>query len=87
MMIRRAGIDDVDVITENRVQFGVDTANVKDPTLFRVSTRQYLEKHIESDDLIAYFAVEDGKIVAICMMSVYQTIPIPSCLNVKVVCC
>ncbi|HEX2938809.1 MAG TPA: GNAT family N-acetyltransferase [Ruminiclostridium sp.] len=83
MEIRRAGINDIDLLTENRVEFVSLIRNIQDPETFKNQTRQYLREHINDGSIICWICVDAGKIVSSCLLCVYTTIPIPSSINGK----
>lgn len=81
MDIRRAKLSDIDMLTDNRLEFVCSIRNIENIEKFRTKTREYLQKHIEDDSLISYIAVDEGKIVSTCILCVYETLPTPSCLS------
>ncbi len=83
MEFRKATINDVDAFVENRMQFIVSVREVANPEQFRQLTREYVQQHIEQDDLIIYIATDGGKIVASCLACVYTTMPVPVCYSGK----
>jgi GNAT superfamily N-acetyltransferase len=83
MDIRKAGFGDVDMLTDNRLEFVCSIRNIENKEEFRCRTREYLQKHIEDGSLISYIALDGSKIVSSCILCIYQTLPIPSCLNGK----
>ena len=42
------------------------------------ATTEYLKKHIEDDSIICYIAIDNNKIIASVIVSVYTVIPKPS---------
>jgi len=83
MDIRKAVFSDIDMLADNRVEFVCSIANIENKDEFRVYTREYLHKHFEDGSLLSYIAVDGGKIVSACILCIYQTLPIPSCMNGK----
>lgn len=81
MDIRRANFRDIDMLTENRLEFVCSIRNIEKIEEFRTKTREYLQKHLENDSLISFIAVDEGKIVSSCILCVYETLPTPSCLS------
>lgn len=83
MDIRKAGFSDIDMLTDNRLEFVCSISNVENKEEFRCQTREYLQKHIEDGSLISYIALDGSKIVSSCILCIYHTLPIPSCINGK----
>jgi len=83
MEIRKAEILDIDIVTNNRIEFVTSISNIQNINEFRVETKKYLEDHLNDGSLLYYMAVEGEQIIASCMLCIYMTIPIPSCLNGK----
>jgi Acetyltransferases len=83
MEIRKAEISDIDILTNNRIEFVTSITSIQDINEFRAVTKKYLENHLNDGSLLCYIVVEEGRIIASCMLCIYTTIPIPSCLNGK----
>ncbi len=83
MEYRKAGMNDIDAIVENRIEFVTTIREMQDIESFKARTKAYLKRHITGDDLVIFLAVEGGQIIASCMACIYETIPRPSCLSGK----
>lgn len=83
MEFRRANRADMDMFLDNRIEFVKSIRDIPDIEAFRQRTRQYLEEHIDKDDLIIFIATEENKIISSCLACIHQTIPLPSCLSGK----
>ncbi len=81
MNIRKVKLSDIEMLLDNRLEFVCSIRNIANKEEFRIQTREYLKKHIEDDSLLSFIAVDDGKIVASCILCIYETLPVPSCLN------
>jgi ABC-type polysaccharide/polyol phosphate transport system ATPase subunit len=79
MEYRRANRNDVDSFVENRIEFVTSIRDIRDIDDFRNRTRQYIQEHIEKDDLIIFIAIDKNKIVSSCMACIFQTAPLPNC--------
>ena len=84
MEYKKLELDDMDAFVENRMEFVTSIRNIENISLFRAKTKQYIKKHINSDRLIVYIAMDDKKIISSCMLSIFETIPLPSNYNGKV---
>lgn len=84
MEYKKLELDDIDAFAENRMEFVTSIRNIENISLFRAKTKQYIKKHINSDSLIVYIAMDDKKIISSCMLSIFETIPLPSNYNGKV---
>lgn len=83
MEYRRAHRSDLDLFAAHRMDFVSSIRKISDIEGFRAKTKQYIEEHIDKDDLLIWIAVDEGKIAASCMACIYQTAPLPSCPNGK----
>ena len=83
MEFRRANRADMDMFLDNRIEFVTSIRNISDIESFKQSTRQYLQEHIDKDDLIIFIATEESRIVSSCMACIYQMVPLPSCPSGK----
>ncbi|BCN30829.1 GNAT family N-acetyltransferase [Anaeromicropila herbilytica] len=81
MEYRRANRDDVDLLVHNRIEFVTSIRKISDIEGFQSRTRQYLEEHIDKDDMIVFIAIDNNQIVSSCMVCIVQTVPKPSCPN------
>lgn len=90
MEIRRATKADIDKMVENRMEFVQQIRTVKDATVLRGKIKEYLEanlgneeNHHDNSKFISYLALDQGKIVSSCMLSIYEILPTASCVNGK----
>lgn len=83
MEYRRATRNEMDRFIENRIEFVTSIRKVENVEKFREVTKNYLEEHIDKDDLIIYIAVDNNEIIASCMACIYITAPLASCLSGK----
>ena len=81
MEIRKVRVEDIDALTDNRIEFVSSITSIANKDEFKERTRAYLKNHINDGSLLCYIAVEDEKIISSCLLCIYATIPIPSCLN------
>lgn len=75
MEIRKATINDVDKITENRIKFMSDIGKISSAEHFFDITYNYFKSHIEKDDLIVWLAVDKNKIVGTVILCIYEVLP------------
>ncbi|TGE39225.1 GNAT family N-acetyltransferase [Desulfosporosinus fructosivorans] len=73
--IRAATYADVFKIVDCRMEFLFEIYGSEMTCEFRVATIEYLEKHINSDSMVCYLAIEDGEIISIVILCVYYLIP------------
>lgn len=83
MEIRKAKLSDIGILVDNRLEFVCSIRNIANTDEFRIHTREYFQKHLEDDTLIAYIAIDNEKIISSCILCIYETLPVPSCLNGK----
>jgi len=84
MQIRKVKHEDIDLLVENRVEFVTTIRTIENIEEFKKYTKEYLEKHIEDGSIISYIAIDNSKIVSSAILCIYETLPIPSCLNGKI---
>ena len=73
--IRTATYDDVLKIADCRMEFLFEIYGSEMTCEFREVTIEYLKKHINSDSMVCYLAIEDGKIISIVVLCLYYLIP------------
>jgi len=83
MEYRQVNRNDIIQFVENRIMFATSIRQISDVTAFKLTTRQYIENHIEKDDLVIFLAIHNGIIASSCMACIFQTAPLPSCLSGK----
>lgn len=81
MEIRKADLNDLDMLVDNRLEFVCSIREIANEHEFRINTREYLKKHLEDDSLLAFIVVDNGQIVSSCILCIYETLPVPSCLS------
>ncbi len=82
MEIRKATLEDIDLLVENRIEFVCSIRTIENIEEYTLYTRTYFQNHLEDDALIVYIAIEAGKIISSSLLSIYETIPI-SCISGK----
>jgi len=77
MEIRKANIDDLDVLFKTRLDFVQSLRNneVSVSEEFLKSTYDYMKKHIEDDTLVIWMAIDHNEIVSAAMVCYYQVLP------------
>lgn len=83
MEIRRAKLNDIDMLVDNRLEFVCLIRNITNIDEFKIRTGEYLKKHLEDGSMIAFIAAHNKKIVSSGILCIYETLPVPSCLNGK----
>lgn len=81
MEIRKAISSDIDMLVDNRIKFVCSIRNIEKIDEFRIHTKEYLQKQLGKDSLIAFIAIDNDKIVSSCILCIYETLPTPSCIN------
>jgi predicted GNAT family acetyltransferase len=77
MEIRKANIDDLEVLLKTRLEF-VQSLRNHEVTLseeFHKSTYDYMKKHIEDDTMVIWMAIDNIEIVSAAMVCYYQLLP------------
>ena len=83
MEIRKAKLEDLDMLVDNRLEFVTSIRKIENEEQLRLDTKEYLISHLNSDSLLYYICLEEEKIVSSCLLCIYNTIPTPSSLNGK----
>ena len=83
MEIRKANSKDIDLILENRMEFVSDVVKEGMPDRFKDNTYKYLREHIDDNTLVAWLAVDEGKIVSIAIICFYNVLPTVSNISGK----
>ena len=78
MEIRKADINDIDILVANRIEFLNDmTVNKVILTEeFIKSTHDYMLEHITDESMITWMAIESGVIISTVMVCYYQILPV-----------
>lgn len=84
MEIRKVKAQDINNLVNNRMEFEDKIKANVDKKIFKEATKLYLEKHIDDGSIISYIAVDGGRIVSSCILCIYETIPLPSCISGKI---
>lgn len=80
MEIRLAQSGDIGAFVQLRADFVCALGCLPDRAAFTAATEAYLNEHLGSDLLIR-LAVDGERIAASAMLQIYDTPPLPSCLN------
>lgn len=83
MELRKAELRDIEALVDNRLEFVCSIREIENRDEFRKHTKEYMKKHLEGDSLVAFIALDNGKIVSSCILCIYETLPIPSCISGK----
>ena len=83
MEYRRAASKDINAFVQNRIEFVTSIRKIKDIESFERNTKAYLVENIDSDKLIIFIAVDGDDIISSCMACIFETVPLPGCLNGK----
>ena len=83
MEYRRAISKDINAFVQNRIEFVTSIREITDVESFKRNTKEYITANIDSDKLIIYIAVDGDAIISSCMACIFETAPLPSCLNGK----
>lgn len=77
MEIRKANIDDLEVLLKTRLEFVQSLRNneVSLPEEFQKNTYDYMKKHIEDDTMVIWMALDNIEIVSAAMVCYYQLLP------------
>jgi ribosomal protein S18 acetylase RimI-like enzyme len=77
MEIRKAGLKDLDVLLEKRLEFIRDMKNgeVELSEEFKKSTYEFLKEHLANDTLVAWIAEEDDAIISQAVVTYYSVLP------------
>lgn len=78
MEFRKGTPEDLEMLTQNRMDFVTSIAPAENLGDFRQATRQYLAEHLRDGSLFYYVCIDGGRIVSSCILCVYRTLPIPS---------
>ncbi|MDD6795995.1 MAG: GNAT family N-acetyltransferase [Clostridiaceae bacterium] len=78
MEYRKLKYDEINAFVETRIEFVTLIRDIDNIELFKDKTREYIKTHLDSDDLLIYVAIDGGNIASTCMLSIYETPPLPS---------
>ncbi len=84
MEIRRATVNDIGGLVENRMSFIYSIKNIRPPKSFEDLTSKYIKENMENGSLAAWIAVEEGQIVSSCILCITQQLPLPISSNGKI---
>ena len=73
--IRTAKYEDIEKIVEYRMDFLYEISGNKMTDEYRESIVKYFTNNINSDSMLCYLAVEDGKIISTVVTCIYYVIP------------
>jgi GNAT superfamily N-acetyltransferase len=71
-VVRRATVDDIDVLVEARMAFVTEFADVDDADSERASLIEYLGRSLESEAFLVWVVEEEGRVTATAGMVVYE---------------
>jgi GNAT superfamily N-acetyltransferase len=83
MEIRKATVEDAEILTQNRVAFVSDAVGKQVDSLLEERIRTYFNDHLGDSSLLCYLAEENGEIIVACALCIYTIIPRPVCPNGK----
>lgn len=80
MEIRKAGLEDLEALFAERLEFIMDMRNheANIPEDFKKNTYEFMKEHIADDTLVTWIAEEGGVIISTVMVSYYQILPVMS---------
>jgi|AGTN01.1.fsa_nt_gi Acetyltransferase (GNAT) family. len=81
MEIKKAGIEDIELLAENRLEFISLIRTVDDRDELYKQTMAYLQRHINDGTMLSYVAIDEGKIASSCILCLYEAMPTRSCLS------
>lgn len=84
MEFRMAVAEDIDALTQNRMDFVASIRTLDDPESFRRATRAYFTEHLNDGTLVGYLCVEEGAIISSCVLCISQVMPMRSAPDGKV---
>lgn len=83
MEVRKAELRDIEALVDNRLEFVCSIREIENRDEFRKHTKEYIRKHLGGESLVAFIALDNRKIVSSCILCIYETLPIPSCISGK----
>lgn len=84
IIFRKAEIKDIEKYIEHRVEFIESLKGVfQDEKIFRINTKNFLEKSITNNTSIIFIAEEGGKILSSAMAVLYESLPMTYTPNGK----
>ena len=75
MEIKKATIDDIDIIIKNRVMFVSGFGEIMSPKQFEEITYNYLKTNIVNDMCICWYALDNEVLVSNAILCVYDVLP------------
>jgi ribosomal protein S18 acetylase RimI-like enzyme len=80
MEIRKADMNDIEALVENRIEFVSSLRNHEVEIIddFKRYTKEYMMEHISDNSMVCLIAEDEGKIVATVMVCYYQVLPLMS---------
>lgn len=80
MVVRKASIEDLDALYENRMHFTQIMRNYEITLTeeFKQNSYAYMKEHIANDTFAAWIIEEDGIVASTAMVSYYQKMPMVS---------
>ncbi|MDF2941455.1 MAG: hypothetical protein K0S01_313 [Herbinix sp.] len=77
MEIRKATIDDLEVLFKSRLEFVQSLRNneITISEAFKKNSYEYMKKHIKDDTMVIWIAIDNLEIVSAAMVCYYQLLP------------
>ena len=85
MEIRKAGMEDLEALFQERIEFimGLRNDEVYIPEEFKQNTYEFMKEHMADDTLVTWIAEDNGVIISTAMVSYYEILPLMSNLTGK----
>ena len=77
MEIRRAALCDLPLVMEVRQTFLREVIGAEIEPAYQNATKDYVERHLADGSLLCYFLEEQETLLSFCMLSLYETLPLP----------
>src|SRR5437870_6756567 len=71
-VVRRATVDDIDVLVDLRIAFVAEFADIEDEQAERASIAEYLGRALPSESFLAWLVIDDDRVTATGGMAVYE---------------
>ncbi len=84
IVFRKAEIKDIEKYIEHRIEFILSLKGVfQDEKIFRINTKNFLEKSITNNTSVIFIAEKEGKILSSAMAVLYESLPMTYTPNGK----
>lgn len=86
MEIRKANRDDIDRLVTGRIDFLQGMQSFTEDAIkdYEKRTREYMEKHLPNESMVAWLALEEGAIIATAFVCFYDVLPLRNCPSGKI---